>query len=140
MIHGNRSFQVGQFHHATEASAPVAKIDWHPWGQGGSTLLVLTTDGKLRSVSHTSFTKVSIPKTIYREYDISEDADEPQQTLSFVSEKKKGSSFLADDGGEREAISFSLGKGRADWGPLTVYAVMRSGDIYAMSPYMPKNA
>ncbi|KAI1796250.1 hypothetical protein LXA43DRAFT_989000 [Ganoderma leucocontextum] len=117
-----KSFQVGQFHHATETSAPVAKIDWHPWGQGGSTLLVLTTDGKLR------------------EYDISQDADEPQQTLSFVPEKKKGNSFLADDGGEREAISFALGKGRADWGPLTVYAVMRSGDIYAISPYLPKNA
>ncbi|KAM5534279.1 hypothetical protein V8D89_012007 [Ganoderma adspersum] len=117
-----KSFQVGQFYHATETSAPVAKIDWHPWGQSGSTLLVLTTDGKLR------------------EYDISEDADEPQQTLSFVPEKKKGSSFLADSGGEREAISFALGKGRADWGPLTVYAVMRSGDIYAISPYVPKNA
>ncbi|TBU46590.1 hypothetical protein BD309DRAFT_1007925 [Dichomitus squalens] len=117
-----KSFQVGQYHHAIETSAPVAKIDWHPWGQGGSTLLVLTTDGKLR------------------EYDISEDADEPQQTLSFVPEKKRGSSFLAGDGGEREAVSFALGKGRADWGPLTVYAVMRSGDIYAISPYLPKNA
>ena len=77
--------------------------------------------------------------TSCREYDISEDADEPQQTLSFVSEKK-GNSFLADDGGERETVSFALGKGRADWGPLTMYAVMRSGDIYAISPYMPKNA
>lgn len=103
-------------------------------------MLVLTTDGKLRLVSHLFTTRVSVSQTVHREYDISEDADEPQQTLSFVPEKKKGSSFLADDGGEREAISFALGKGRADWGPLTVYVVMRSGDIYAISPYMPKNA
>ena len=60
--------------------------------------------------------------------------------MIFVPEKKKGNSFLADDDGERETVSFALGKGRADWGPLTVYTLMRSGDIYAISPYMPKNA
>ncbi|KAI0352971.1 hypothetical protein OH77DRAFT_1497486 [Trametes cingulata] len=116
-----KSIQVGQYYHAADSSAPVAKIDWHPWGQGGSTLLVMTVDGK------------------FREYDISIDADEPQQTLSFVPEKKK-SSFDAEDASEREVASFTFGKGKADWGPLTVYAVMRSGDIYAISPYMPKNA
>ncbi|RDX53954.1 hypothetical protein OH76DRAFT_1399124 [Lentinus brumalis] len=117
-----KSFQVGQYYHAAESSAPVAKIDWHPWGQGGSTLLVMTTDGKLR------------------EYDISVDADEPQQTLSFVPERRMSNSFLAEDAAEREVASFALGKGRADWGPLTVYALMKSGDVYAVCPYMPKNA
>ncbi|KAI0375777.1 hypothetical protein BV20DRAFT_16076 [Pilatotrama ljubarskyi] len=116
-----KSIQVGQYYHAADSSAPVAKIDWHPWGQGGSTLLVMTVDGKLR------------------EYDISVDADEPQQTLSFVPEKKK-SSFDAEDASEREVASFTFGKGKADWGPLTVYAAMRSGDIYAICPYLPKNA
>ncbi|KAH9899737.1 hypothetical protein C8Q73DRAFT_639428 [Cubamyces lactineus] len=116
-----KSIQIGQYYHAADTSAPIAKIDWHPWGQGGSTLLVMTIDGKLR------------------EYDMSVDADEPQQTLSFVPEKKK-SSFDAEDAAEREVASFSFGKGKADWGPLTVYAVMRSGDIHAICPYMPKNA
>ncbi|KAH9850721.1 hypothetical protein C2E23DRAFT_833937 [Lenzites betulinus] len=116
-----KSIQIGQYYHASDSSAPVAKIDWHPWGQGGSTLLVMTVDGKLR------------------EYDISTDADEPQQTLSFVSEKKK-SSFDAEDASEREVASFTFGKGKADWGPLTVYATVRSGDIYAICPYMPQNA
>ncbi|KAI0775977.1 hypothetical protein BD413DRAFT_649007 [Trametes elegans] len=116
-----KSIQIGQYYHAADTSAPVAKIDWHPWGQGGSTLLVMTVDGKLR------------------EYDISVDADEPQQTLSFVPDKKK-SSFDAEDAAEREVASFTYGKGKADWGPLTVFAVMRSGDIYAMCPYLPKNA
>lgn len=74
-----------------------------------------------------------------REYDISIDAEEPQQVLSFVPEKRK-SSFSAGDESEREVASFTLGKGRADWGPLSIYAVMKSGDIYAISPYMPKNA
>ncbi|KAI0774406.1 hypothetical protein C8Q74DRAFT_832825 [Fomes fomentarius] len=117
-----KSLQVGQYHHAAESSAPVAKIDWHLWGQGGSTLLVMTTDGKLR------------------EYDITADADEPQQTLSFVPERRMSNSFLADDAADREVASFAFGRGKADWGPLTVYAVMKSGDVYAICPYLPKNA
>ncbi|KAI0082558.1 hypothetical protein K474DRAFT_1655355 [Panus rudis PR-1116 ss-1] len=116
-----KSIQVGQYIHAFKASAPIAKIDWHPWGDGGTTLLVMTVDGKLR------------------EYDIAIDTEEPQQTLTFVPEKK-GGAFLAADASEREVVSFTLGKGNADWGPLSVYALMRSGDIYAICPYMPKNA
>ena len=43
-----RCVQIGQFYHAANASAVIAKIDWHPWGEAGSTLLVMTVDGKLR--------------------------------------------------------------------------------------------
>ncbi|ESK97559.1 hypothetical protein Moror_17559 [Moniliophthora roreri MCA 2997] len=117
-----KSIQIGQFYHAHESAVPVVKLEWHPWGEAGSTLMVMTVDGKLR------------------EYDISVDTDEPQQVLSFVPEKKLRKSYLAEDSSEREVASFTLGKGGADWGPLTVYAVMRSGDIYAICPYMPKNA
>ena len=73
------------------------------------------------------------------EYDVSVDPEEPQQVLSFVPERRR-KSFLADDVNEREVTSFTLGKGRADWGPLSVYAIMKSGDIYAICPYMPKHA
>ena len=45
-----RCVQVGQFYHATDTSAAIAKIDWHPWGEAGSTLLVMTVNGKLRYV------------------------------------------------------------------------------------------
>ena len=74
-----------------------------------------------------------------REYDISVDAEEPQQVLSFVPERKS-KSYLAEDASEREVASFTLGRGKADWGPLTVYAVMKSGDVYSICPYMPRNA
>lgn len=67
------------------------------------------------------------------------DPEEPQQVLSFVQERKK-KSFIAEDVSEREVASFAFGKGRADWGPLSVYAIMKSGDIYAICPYMPKHA
>ncbi|TCD66933.1 hypothetical protein EIP91_000711 [Steccherinum ochraceum] len=116
-----KSIQVGQYYHAAKDSPPIAKIEWHPWGEGGTTLMVMTTDGKLR------------------EYDISQDTEEPQQVLSFVPEKKS-KSFLAEDSAEREVASFTLGRGKADWGPLSVYALMKSGDIYSLCPYMPTNA
>ena len=75
----------------------------------------------------------------HREYDVAVDTEEPQQVLSFVPEKGR-KSYLAEDESERHVASFTLGKGKADWGPLSVYAGMRSGDIYAICPYMPKNA
>ncbi|KDQ64728.1 hypothetical protein JAAARDRAFT_64568 [Jaapia argillacea MUCL 33604] len=117
-----KSIQIGQFYHASDTAPPIAKIEWHPWGEAGSTLLVMTVDGKLR------------------EYDISIDTEEPQQVLSFVPEKKKARSFVDEDESEREVGSFTLGQGTADWGPLTVYTLMKSGDVYAMCPYMPQNA
>lgn len=135
---GFRSVQVGQFYHASENSAPIAKIDWHPWGEAASTLLIMTVDGKLRLVPH-AYTRSCLHLFAGREYDISLDTEEPQQVLSFVAERKS-KSYLAEDASEREVVSFTLGKGRADWGPLTVYALMKSGDIYAICPYLPKNA
>ncbi|KAF9247172.1 hypothetical protein BU15DRAFT_84718 [Melanogaster broomeanus] len=117
------TLQVGQFYHGTISSAPIAKIEWHPWGEAGSTLMVM----------HCRW------KTQVREYDISVDSEEPQQVLSFIPDKKSRS-YFAQDPAEREVTSFTLGKGRADWGPLTVYALTRSGDIYAICPYMPRNA
>ncbi|KAG6832947.1 hypothetical protein H0H92_004831 [Tricholoma furcatifolium] len=116
-----KSVQVGQFYHGSTTAAPVAKIEWHPWGDAGSTIMVMTTDGKMR------------------EYDISVDTDEPQQILSFIPERRTNSIY-ATDNSEREIASFTLGKGRADWGPLTIYAVTKSGDIYSICPYMPRNA
>lgn len=116
-----KSIQIGQYHHASKDSPPIAKVEWHPWGDGGTTLMVMTADGKMR------------------EYDISQDTEEPQQVVCFVPEKKS-KSFLAEDSAEREVASFSLGKGKADWGPLSLYALMKSGDIYSICPYMPKNA
>jgi nucleoporin NUP82 len=88
--------------------------------------------------SHLRLSQLELTATC-SEYDISIDAEEPQQVLSFMSERKS-KSFQAEDPSEREVVSFTFGKGVADWGPLTVYALTRSGDIYAICPYMPRNA
>ncbi|GJJ07282.1 hypothetical protein Clacol_001482 [Clathrus columnatus] len=116
-----RTVQIGQFYHATRSASPVAKIDWHPWGKNHCTLLVMTADGVLR------------------EYDVSMDPEEPQQVLSFMPQRSHSSSFKGDSS-SREIVSFCLGCGKADWGPLTVYALSKSGDVLAICPYIPHNA
>jgi nucleoporin NUP82 len=73
-----------------------------------------------------------------REYDVSRDAENAQQTVSFMPQQTR-KTILAD-ATERELVSFSLATGDADWGPLTLYGIMRNGDIYAFSPYMPVRA
>jgi nucleoporin NUP82 len=116
----------------------VAKIEWHPWGERGSTLMVMTEDGKLRYIPRSHLD--SIVDHQDSEYDISVDAEEPQQVISFLPQRKTTKRFTAEDEAEREVASFTLGQGRADWGPFTIYVVMKGGDIYSMCPYMPRNA
>jgi hypothetical protein len=43
-----RSVEIGQRRHAAKSAVSLAKIEWHPWGEAGSTLCVMTMDGKLR--------------------------------------------------------------------------------------------
>ncbi|KAK0550061.1 hypothetical protein OC846_003818 [Tilletia horrida] len=60
--------QVGQYYH-NEHNGPcarVAKIVWHPLGQGSTSLLVATRDG------------------ILREYELGGDAEEPVQVISLL--------------------------------------------------------
>ena len=84
-----------------------------------------------------------------REYDVSEDAEEPQQTINLArpaardrSERASSSvSFgLDDDDEEMVASSFCFGTGDADWGLLTLFYVLRNGDIHALCPYLPKRS
>ena len=51
-IHNKCSFSrfinIGQEYHNTALSVPIAKIEWHPWGDGGTTLMVMSVDGFMR--------------------------------------------------------------------------------------------
>lgn len=108
----------------------MAQISWHPWGANSSSLLVLTSDAALR------------------EYAISEDAEEPAQTVSFSPKSaddgqqhgRGGAVFSSDDVDDAKAVAFAMGEGKGDWGPLTLYCLMRSGDILAVCPFLPKRA
>ncbi|KAI8458729.1 hypothetical protein BY996DRAFT_6500232 [Phakopsora pachyrhizi] len=37
------------------------------------------------------------------------------------------------------AVSMCFGAGSSDWGPLTLYGLMKNGDVYAICPYLPHN-
>ena len=113
---------VGRFYHALPASSPVAQVGWHPWGLNASALLVLTADATLR------------------EYAIGDDAEEPAQTVSFAPKQAAPRGFSADDEDEGTAVAFALGEGESDWGPATLYGLMRSGDVVALCPFLPKKA
>jgi hypothetical protein len=38
------------------------------------------------------------------------------------------------------AAAMCVGQGKADWGPLTLYALMRNGDVVSLCPFLPKKA
>ncbi|PWZ02689.1 hypothetical protein BCV70DRAFT_196935 [Testicularia cyperi] len=201
-----RTAAIGAYYHSAHAATGIVKVTWHPWGDAGTSLLVLTDDAVLR------------------EYDIAKDTEEPQQTLSFVpttsaapptsaaSQRARsrsatptaaslmaGSSpmptrirggfgspaparlsspssyaggLTAEDDDATTAVSFSLcisqapssapatifdaagndqdqnewasaarrARAPADWSPLTVFCLMKNGDIWAVCPFMPRNA
>jgi nucleoporin NUP82 len=131
----SRSILVGPYHHGSKSSARITKIDWHPLGENNTSLFVLTADGLLR------------------EYDPTVDAEEPLQTLSFLPLKsriKRSNTFGANGPDYYEPISFAFGcpagetasgcRGWSDWTPLTVYGLMRSGEIFALCPVIPTKA
>ncbi|KAK4690605.1 nucleoporin NUP82, partial [Phenoliferia sp. Uapishka_3] len=119
-----RALLIGRFYHSLPGSPNISQVSWHPWGDDSSSLMVLTTDA------------------ILREYSINEDTEEPAQTVSFC-EKEEGrgmGTFSSEDRKERKAVAFCVGGGVADWGPLTVYGLMESGDVVALCPFLPKKA
>ncbi len=65
--------------------------------------------------------------------------DEPVQTVHFLPQKTHRRGFSADDD-TMQMSSFCFGKGISDWGPLTIYGLAKSGDIYAIAPFLPVNA
>ncbi|CAE6397697.1 unnamed protein product [Rhizoctonia solani] len=112
------SIQMGEYYHVP-GSSRITKVDWHPWGEGGTSLLVLTSDGQLR------------------EYDVSKDPNEPQQTVELLSPQNK---LKYDVSAPAEAVSFCIGHGSADWSAFTVYVLTTEGEIWATCPFLPANA
>lgn len=183
-----RTVPVAPYYHSAHSNAAVAKVDWHPWGENGTSLLVLTDDGLLR------------------EYDVAKDTEEPQQVASFlplntvaasqrsrsrsatpsltsrdqasspianrsashhaasVSHTSRVFGLSAEDDDATTAVSFTLcvnesplsrstpfdadtdhtagsaSRGPSDWSPLTIFGLMKNGDVWALCPFLPKSA
>lgn len=101
---------------------------------------------------------------ILREYSVSDDAEEPAQVVDLCDQGKTenrrtdfGSSsmrgygsvsrnssgqngFSADDVNASKAVAFCFGAGKGDWGALTLYGLMKNGDIVSVCPFLPSKA
>jgi nucleoporin NUP82 len=63
----------------------------------------------------------------------------PGASKSLLNSSHSGT-YGSTDRASCTAVSICFGTGTADWGPLTLYVVMLNGDLYAICPYLPKNA
>lgn len=118
-----KAVRIGTYYHAPHGTSPIAQCKWHPYGAGGVSLIVLTEDA------------------VVREYDISHDVDEPQQTLAVLGQPTRTSTMLsAEDDDARVAVSCTFGEESSSWLLFTLLVLMRSGDVYLLCPFMPKRA
>lgn len=129
-----RVVRIGAFYHAPHGTPAIAQCRWHPLGTEGASLVVLTEDA------------------IVREYDVVRDVDEPQQTIAVLpSSRPAPSKWSAADEDEQCAVSFacvrdgasladSRDTGPVSWLPYTLFVLMRSGDIFALCPFLPRYA
>ena len=117
--------RVGSFFHAPQSEAPIAQCIWHPLGANSASLLVLTTDA------------------VVREYDVTHNVDEPQQTLACAPPRARarGGAFSADDDDSGVAVALAVGDcGTSDWLTLTLFVLMQNGDVWALCPFLPRHA
>nr|XP_018260420.1 uncharacterized protein I303_07339 [Kwoniella dejecticola CBS 10117]OBR82578.1 hypothetical protein I303_07339 [Kwoniella dejecticola CBS 10117] len=115
-----RSIPIDEFQFSPSSNDIISKVSWHPWGEGGNSLWVLTADGKLR------------------EYDVLQPHD-AVQTFNFLpSTSSSSTKFTAVDPLSRYATSFAFGpSSTVDFSPLMVYVLIANGDIYTMGPILP---
>lgn len=124
--------RVGSFFHTPQSEAPIAQCIWHPLGANSASLLVLTTDA------------------VVREYDVTHNVDEPQQTLTCAPLPRAhaharggggGGAFSADDDDSCVAVALAVGDcGTSDWLTLTLFVLMQNGDVWALCPFLPRHA
>ncbi|KAF9973191.1 hypothetical protein BGZ73_003602 [Actinomortierella ambigua] len=112
-----KSYIVGAYYHINKGPSKVVKVLWHPLSNGYTHLLVMTQDAVLRM------------------YNLANNMDEPEGVYNFRDHSSNTYSYDDD-----EAASFCFGTKSSEWGLMTVYALMQNGDIYSMTPVLPKNS
>ncbi|PKI85212.1 hypothetical protein MVES1_001181 [Malassezia vespertilionis] len=140
-----KAVRIGAYYHDSHGCGPIAQCAWHLLGREGASLVVLTEDA------------------ILREYDVGRDADEPQQTIACLpsaSALHTRAMFSADDDDGACAVAFAFGNDDAaswtmrdadsstdgsaspmpSWALLSVFVLMRNGDVWCICPFMPKYA
>ncbi|KAJ3413851.1 hypothetical protein HDV05_007372 [Chytridiales sp. JEL 0842] len=138
-------YKIGEGYYFKGSGNRVVKVDWHPLSESGAHLMVLSSDGMLRM------------------YDTSKNPEEPEKTLSFTGfddeadlfslpstnpgnggspskskiRKKNSKGVFGIDLDANEVVSFSVGNNDEGWSRFTVYGLMKNGDVYAFTPFVP---
>jgi nucleoporin NUP82 len=81
-----------------------------------------------------------------RMYDASSSGPDPEQSFYFgrdpyMAEEHEymgKNRLLTSDVEEMEAVSFTMGADGNAWSLVTVYGLMKSGDVYALCPILPR--
>ncbi|KAJ2084180.1 hypothetical protein H4R24_000253 [Coemansia sp. RSA 988] len=99
------------------ARTRVVDVLWHPLSTSDSHLLVLQANG------------------IVKLFDISEDVDTPEQTMSLFGASSAGGAGFAVS----RAVSFCTGSPTsAGWSRVTVYVLTNTGEVYSLCPVLPR--
>lgn len=186
---GVKATDVGPFYHHERMGSRgrIAQVKWHPWGEMGTSLLVLTREGTLReynvasdveepaqmlslipdSAAHPTLTPTNkarrsrTPSSIANRsrrstsrvaFDNDSDSDGDNDAFGDESFHTASSSIRSSPVSSRSAVTFTLGidprtneeteqdVSPANWLPLTVFCLCSNGDLFAVCPFMPKNA
>ncbi|KAJ1811484.1 hypothetical protein LPJ77_000098 [Coemansia sp. RSA 2523] len=99
------------------ARTRVVDVLWHSLSTTDSHLLVLQANGTVKL------------------YDVSEDADTPEQTVSLFSAASAGGAGFAMS----QAVSFCMGSSvSAGWSRATLYVLTNTGQLYSLCPVLPR--
>ncbi|KAJ2746982.1 hypothetical protein GGI20_000878 [Coemansia sp. BCRC 34301] len=94
----------------------VVDVAWHPLSTNGSHLLVLYANGTVKM------------------FDVSADADIPEQTVSLFSSLSMSAGFAMN-----QAVSLCIGSpGSVGWSRATVYVLTNTGQLYSLCPVLPR--
>ncbi|KAJ3275352.1 hypothetical protein HDV01_000644 [Terramyces sp. JEL0728] len=115
------NFEIGSTY---LSSSEIVKIMWHPFSATYSHLLVLVSSGILYL------------------FDVAKDTQNPEQTFHFIEHfQSKGTVFGANLD-EFETTTFTIGEyssPNCGWTCLTVYAMLKSGDLVSVTPVLPNS-
>ncbi|KAJ3323144.1 hypothetical protein HDV06_002156 [Boothiomyces sp. JEL0866] len=107
------------------SSSDIVKIMWHPFSATNSHLLVLVSSGILYM------------------FDVTKDIHDPEQTFHLIEHFPKKGTIFGANLDEFETTTFTIGEyssPNCGWTCITVYAMLKSGDIVSVSPVLPNNS
>ena len=113
----NSFHRIGRGYHNVDTGARILRILWHPLGVEGASLVVLTEDGFVRTYDPTIGSELS-----FEVPDLSLD-------LYALAGRKRYTGGFAADQDEMMPASCCFGSGDHGWRPLTLYILMRNGDV-----------